>query len=340
MSVAQGRSAQDDLAQPVCWGPKQPEWSCRCGYSRNWASRIICFQCSDRAPTQVYRAALQNHELRPHGDNPRPRGARVVPAPREPRSRSATSPWQQDTQKRKIDQAIALYHTRFVAALGESCPDQLRSTLPEQPADDKTQSQADPVAQAKKWRHELTQNENSIQASETKLADLQAGIAQRRQRNEELRELLAKHAIDICLQDAIDIESVPAALSQEALDLNNRRDTIAKLETEFRKDLANFEKKKVAPAPPVPVVSPTPAGSARASQAEDEEFDFNDVDPDSLDTIMQDIVSLGVGVGTGDSVELAAAERRKRCQEILAKSLKPTGSKGDGVRRKLTKKPG
>ena len=288
----------------------------------------------------MYRAALQNHELRPHGDPPPrrgPRGARDLP--RDPRARNPISPWRQDTQQRKIDQALASYHSRFVEALGEACPEQLRSTLPDQPEGDKPQTQTDPVAQAKKWRHELTQNESSIQANETKVVDLQATIAQKKLRNEELREMLYKHAIEICLQDAIDIDSVPAALPQEALDLNNRRDSIAKLESELRKDLANFEKKKKVEPPPVPLPIPSPPpGSAGQSQVADEEFDFKDVDPGDLDTIMQDIASLGVGADSADTS--SAADRRQRVAEILGKTLKPSGPKGDGPRRKFVKKLG
>ena len=149
--------------------------------------------------------------------------------------------------QRKIDQAISSYHARFVAELGEDCPEKLRSTLPAETAVDKQPPQTDPVGQAKQWRHEVTQNEKSIQASKTKLADIQTDIAKRERRNEELQDLLLQHARDICLQDAIDLESVPPALSQQAIELNSRRDSIAKLEAELRKDLAVFERKEVEP---------------------------------------------------------------------------------------------
>ena len=43
-------------------GPRTPEWSCSCGWHRNWASRTRCQKCGKDAPTTFRDRAYKAHK--------------------------------------------------------------------------------------------------------------------------------------------------------------------------------------------------------------------------------------------------------------------------------------
>jgi hypothetical protein len=51
----------------VLWGPKKPEWTCKCGKKGNWASRLVCIACEKPAPQEVQKAARKAAAGKPLG---------------------------------------------------------------------------------------------------------------------------------------------------------------------------------------------------------------------------------------------------------------------------------
>ena len=166
----------------------------------------MCYRCSQKAPVNIYNAALLAHEGRPDPAlRPAVRpGRAVVRAPDGRGLRAPVSPWTAATIKKKEESAAsrarAEYHAQFVLALGESCPEHLREHLPAPPdAPDDQADGKDTDAICKQLRHELAQSLKSIQASEQKIESYKEDIRNRTTRNAEIEAALHKHELDLAL---------------------------------------------------------------------------------------------------------------------------------------------
>ena len=336
-SLMRGRTAADDLAQPVLWGPKLPTWSCStCHSDSNWASRILCAGCGPKAPHAVYVAALLAHEDRPDPAVRRP-GVRyaVSDRGRHP-SRRILAPWTADAIKKKeetaADLAVSEYHAKILEALGDDCPDHLRQRLPSKPvaAAKPTDRDPDPAAHVRQLRHELNQNLKSIDASEAKLLTYREDIAKRTARNTEIEAALRKHEMELAraaLPDLVEGNSDQA--TQLNAQLVNLRTAIDAFHTAY-----------AAYKAPAPATEPTaPAGPASATPApvaeplDEMELDFDQLDDESIlaFTAATRGVVEGEGGDVGNTIDAAALRRQ------LNTTLKPLFTKSM-VRRKCAKK--
>ena len=264
----------------------------------------------------MYRAALQNQASRPAND---PAAATRRPAARLPGPGGPT-PWKAESEKKRLNKLIedavaksrADYHASFVAALGEQRPANLRELLPAAAAPiEPVQNQLDAAAQAKQWKHEVAQNSKSIAASQEKVLAYQSDIDTRTTRNQELKELLAKHALEL---SRLDLAKLPDTASQEAALLNSRLEEHHAAEALLRRDLAAFEAKQREPAPLRSAGLPPPSSCA-SSEAGDMDFDFEAVDDSAIDELMSAIAP--TPIASEAPSEETVQEGRKRCRDNL-----------------------
>ena len=343
-SLLRGRTAADDLGQPVLWGAKLPHWTCStCHSDSNWASRILCAGCAQKAPHSVYVAALLAHEERPDRSAVRRPGPRSGDHSRGRLPvRRTLAPWTADAIKKKeesaADLAVSEYHAQVLAALGDDCPDHLRQRLPPKPvaADKPTERENDPAAHIRQLRHELAQNLKSIDASEAKLTSLREDIAKRTARNAEIEAALRKHEMELAraaLPEKVEGDS------DQANQLNAQLDNLRTAIDAFHISYASYK----APAPTASEGQPAgtasasnPAGSATspvpvlAPVLDDMELDFDQLDDES-------ILAMGPAIREAIDVEGGAASTNVDAIRRQLSTIKPLISK-TMVRRKVAKK--
>jgi hypothetical protein len=57
-----GKNNDNNGKRVVLLGEKKPFWGCSCGCDDNWASRVECKKCGNRAPVRIRKLAEKNHK--------------------------------------------------------------------------------------------------------------------------------------------------------------------------------------------------------------------------------------------------------------------------------------